>query len=277
MGKIARVFPRRTAATPDDDLAFVGLPGLLTFPEVDEVHVSVAFTYDRAAAEEIAFQLQPLGVPVKVGGPAYNEPGGEFIPGMYLKQGYTITSRGCPNRCWFCSVPQREGYQLRELPIKDGWNILDDNLLACSYSHIYFVFQMLKRQAKRPIFTGGLEAAQLCKKPWVVDLLREVKVKRMYFAYDTPDDLEPLMEAGMLLRNGGIPTRGDVVKCYVLIGYPGDTFVAAETRLRQAWSAGFWPYAMLYRNEAGTVDAEWKKFYQNWSRPEIVGAQLKRN
>ena len=49
---------------------------------------------------------------------------------MYMKPGYVITSRGCPNRCWFCAVPKREGYQLRELPVTDGWIVADDNLLA---------------------------------------------------------------------------------------------------------------------------------------------------
>ena len=61
-----------------------------------------------------------LGVPVHMGGPAFNMPGGDFVPGMYLKKGYVITSRGCPNRCWFCSVPRREGGRLRELPITEG-------------------------------------------------------------------------------------------------------------------------------------------------------------
>jgi hypothetical protein len=167
-----------------------------------------------------------------MGGAAFNEPGGEFIPGRYLKQGYVITSRGCPNRCPHCSVPQREGYTLRELPVKDGFNILDDNLLACSEKHIREVFDMLKRQSETPVFTGGLEAKLL--KSWHVDLLREVKPKRMYFAYDTPDDYEPLLQAGKLLRDGGITKSSQSARCYVLIGYDGDTMEKAEKRLREA-------------------------------------------
>lgn len=52
--KIIRVFPRRTNATPDDDLAFMGdplFPGLL--PAADEVHVSCAFSWDRDEAERL--------------------------------------------------------------------------------------------------------------------------------------------------------------------------------------------------------------------------------
>ena len=183
---IARVFPRRTKATPDDPLAFIGEPPpRIILPEIDEVHVSVAFTYDMPVAEWLAHQWEVVGVPVKMGGPAFNEPGGEFVPGRYLKHGYVITSRGCPNRCPHCAVPVREGYTLRELPIRDGFNVLDDNLLACSEKHIREVFEMLKRQAEKPVFTGGLEAKLL--QPWHVDLLREAKTERMYFAYDTAD------------------------------------------------------------------------------------------
>lgn len=271
---IARVFPRRTTATPDDELAFTGLPPKKGLPDIDEVHVSVAFSYDIEKAERLAEQWAALGVPVKLGGPATDTPGGDFVPGRYLKQGYVITSRGCPNRCWFCSVPKREGGVLRQLPITDGWNVLDDNLLACSDEHIQAVFAMLKRQERRPVFTGGLEAKLL--RPWHVELLRQVKTQRMYFAYDTPDDLPPLMEAGRILRDGGITKASHLAHCYVLIGYPGDGMDAAEKRLRQAWQAGFLPFAMLYRDKAGNTDPEWRKFQRLWARPAIVYSNLKK-
>lgn len=271
---IVRVFPRRTNATPDDTLAFTGPPPKQGLRDIDEVHVSVAFSYDMEKAERLAEQWAVLGVPVRMGGPAYNAPGGAFVPGRYLKQGYVITSRGCPNRCWFCSVPKREGGVLRELPIVEGWNVLDDNLLACSDGHIRAVFAMLGRQKKRPVFTGGLEAKLL--RPWHVDLLRESKTQRMYFAYDTPGDLPPLMDAGRLLREGGITQASQRARCYVLIGFRGDTMDAAEGRLRQAWQAGFLPFAMLYRDEAGQTDPEWRKFQRLWARPAIVYRNLKK-
>ena len=132
---------------------------------------------------------------------------------------------------------------------------------------------MLKRQPEKPIFTGGLEARLL--KPWHVDLLRESKTRRMYFAYDAPGDLEPLIEAGKLLRDGGITKSSNRAKCYVLIGYDGDTMDAAEKRLRETWEAGFVPYAMLYRNEKGEVQQDWKQFQRIWVRPEIVMSRLK--
>lgn len=118
MKRIIRVFPTRTNATPDDAFArFRAFPSL--FDEADEIHISVVFTWDIRWAEQAAVQWERVA-PVSIGGPAYNQPGGDFVPGMYMKNGYVITSRGCPNRCWFCSVPKREGGKLRELPVKDG-------------------------------------------------------------------------------------------------------------------------------------------------------------
>jgi len=265
--KIARVFPRITKATPHDELCFYDYPPLLGMPEFDEVHVSVTFTYDIPKAEDMAEQWRYVGVPVKVGGPAYDDPGGEFFPGRYTKPGYVITSRGCNNHCWFCSAWKREG-KLRELEIKDGWNILDNNILGCSKEHILKVFEMLKVQPEKPIFTGGLEAKLL--KPWHVELLRSVKPKRMYFAYDTPDDYEPLVDAGKMLQEGGFSFKSHTAGCYVLIGYKGDTFDKAEKRLTDTLKAGFMPYAMLYKDKDGNEDHEWRKFQRLWLRPTIV-------
>lgn len=132
---------------------------------------------------------------------------------------------------------------------------------------------MLKRQPEKPLFTGGLEAKLL--KAWHVDLLCEAKAQRMYFAYDTPDDYEPLVAAGKLLTDAGFTRTSRRVYCYVLIGYEGDTIDNAEERLWAAWDAGFAPFAMLYRDEAGDVNRDWRTFQREWVRPQIVFSKVK--
>lgn len=266
--RIARVFPRRTKATPDDPLAFSAYPGLFP-PEVEEVHVSVAFTWDIPHAEHLARQWKFVA-PVKIGGPAVGTRGEDFTPGMYLKPGYVITSRGCPNSCWFCDVWKRDGPIPRELPIVDGWNVLDDNLLACSEQHIRSVFAMLKRQSRPVEFTGGLEAAIL--EPWHVDLLSDLKPKQVFFAYDTPEDYEPLLRAGRMLLEAGFTRAGHSLRCYVLCGYPRDTMAEAEERLTQAFDAGFTPMAMLWRDRGGKTKPDWRAFQRTWARPAIIHA-----
>ena len=273
MNRIIRVFPTKTNATPNDEMARVReTPSL--FDEADEVHISVAFTWDIPWAEWAAKQWERVA-PVKVGGPAYNEPGGEFVPGMYMKHGYVITSRGCPNRCWFCAVPKREGFKIRELPVKDGWIIQDDNLLACSPKHIDEVFSMLSRQPHKPRFTGGLESALLT--PEISRRLHDLRPESMFFAYDTPNDLDPLFSAGKMLYDAGFSRDNHVLRCFVLIGYKGDTFEKAHKRMGQAYQAGFMPFAMLYRDKDGNTDKGWRRFQREWANPVIVSCNCKKH
>lgn len=270
MTTIARIFPRRTKATPTDELAFTGPPGLFP-PDVDEIHVSVSFTWDLGRAEWLAKQWAHVA-PVKIGGPGCGDRGAEFVPGRYLAPGYVITSRGCPNRCWFCDVWKREGESVRELPIAEGWNILDDNLLACSPDHIRAVFQMIERHRGKIQFTGGLEAARL--EPWHAAGLRALRPRQMFFAYDTPDDLAPLQRAGEMMLAQGWTRRAKRLRCYVLVGYPRDTFDAANRRIAETIAAGFVPMAMLWRSPtAGEASTEWRRFQRRYARPATVSIE----
>jgi hypothetical protein len=270
MKRIARVFPRKTKASPADALAYFEPPGM--FAEADEVHVSVSFTWDMNHAEYLAEQWRHVA-PVTMGGPAFNRPGAAFVPGQYVRPGYVITSRGCPNKCWFCSVWKREP-GLIELPICDGTNVLDDNLLACSDRHIRDVFAMLKRQRGRRVeFSGGLEAARL--QDWHIDLLVDLKPAQMFFALDTPDDEEPLRAASRKLLAAGFTAASHRLRCYVLIGHPKDTFARAEQRLNLCVELGFFPMAMLWRDDKGETKPTWGKFQRTWARPACIAARMR--
>jgi len=266
--RIARVFPRKTRATPTDALAFWGPPGLFP-PEIDCVHISVTFSWDLNLAEYYASTWQKIA-PVEIGGPATGMRGEEFTPGLYLRHGYTITSRGCPERCWFCDVWKRDG-NIRELTIHEGWNVLDDNLLACSEIHIRSIFSMLKRQTRKVEFSGGFQAERL--QQWHVDLLVDLKPEQMFFAYDEERDYDPLVAASQMLREAGFNRKQ--MRCYCLIGYPKDTMDAAEKRLRQCLQLGFFPMAMLWRNRRGDRDPQWMSFQRQWARPASIYAMAK--
>ena len=271
--RIVRVFPRKTKATPDDDLARFGPPGL--FDEADEVHVSVTFTYDKPIAEQLAEQWRHVA-PVKIGGVAYGDAGAEFVPGRYIKPGYIFTSRGCPRRCWFCSVWKRDP-EPRLLPVVEGWNILDDNLLACPRNHVEAVFGMLRRQHRRVEFTGGLEALSL--QDYQVDLLASLRPRpNMFFAYDPGDKFETLEHAARRLLAAGFTEASHRMRVYVLVGFPKDTFAEAEKRLTQMRSIGFTPMAMLWRPETPSQEKwapadGWRTFQRRWARPAIIHAR----
>lgn len=270
--RLARVFARRTRATPDDDMAFYDSPSM--FIEADEIHVDVTFTADKLRGEWLAEQWRRIA-PVKIGGVAYGDRGEEFIPGRYIKQGYTFTSRGCPRRCWFCSVWKRDPVA-RLLPIQDGWNILDDNLLACPEFHVRAVFAMLARQRRQIEFTGGLEALAL--QDYQVELLASMRPRpNCFFAYDPGDPFETLESAARRLISAGFTACSHRLRCYVLIGFPKDTFGAADKRLKDMVRIGFTPHAMLWQPETASAEKhrpapEWKGFQRRWARPAIIHA-----
>lgn len=263
MSRTIRVFPRRTRATPDDPLAFVGDPPLF-LPEAERALVSVSFTWDLEEGERLARGWERTGLPVELGGPAFLAPEAEFVPGRFLKPGYVISSRGCPNHCWFCPVWRKQP-GIVELAVTDGWRLQDDNLLACSEPHVRQVFAMLKEQPRRAELTGGLEAARL--ESWHVELLSDLRPASVFFAYDTASDREPLRRAGELLRNARLASA---LRAYVLIGYPQDTFENAEERLRFCWKQGFLPLAMLWRDSQGRTEVVWRKFQRLWCRPALT-------
>jgi hypothetical protein len=268
--RLIRVFPRKTKASPDDSLAYFGPPDF--FAEADEVHIDVTFTYDKPIAEWLAEQWKHVA-PVRVGGVAYGDPGAEFVPGRYIRAGYTFTSRGCPRRCWFCSVWKRDP-EPRLLPILPGWNILDDNLLACPEPHVRAVFAMLAAQKTRCEFTGGLEALAL--QDYQVELLASLRPRpNMFFAYDPGDAFETLASAAARLLAAGFTRESHRLRCYVLIGFPKDTLDDAEQRLQRISSVGFTPMAMLWKPELESQkkwapDVRWRGFQRRWARPAIM-------
>jgi len=255
--KIARVFATKTNMTPIDEDVYFGMPPALLNIKYDEVHISVTFVSGLRQCWFLAHSWERYGN-VKIGGPACGDPGGEFVPGMYLKKGVTITSRGCIRNCPFCLVPKREG-KIRELKIHTGNIVQDNNLLACSKEHIQKVFEMLQTQ-KAIDFSGGLDCRLL--KDWHIEELRSLKIKQLWFAYDNKDYKSAIKAAGEKLSK--YFSRGKM-RCYVLIGFGNDTIDKAELRLREAWEFGFLPFAMLY--EKGQHTKDWHDLQRKWSRP----------
>jgi hypothetical protein len=264
-----RVFPEYKANwTPTGDDVYYDAPPMW-LNDCGTVHVSVTFSWHKPRAEFLAEQWKRVSYDVRIGGPAYDNPGGDFVPGRYLTDGITITSRGCPKTCGMCLVPKREG-KIRTLPIKPGRIIQDNNLLACPRGHIEAVFYMLGSQ--RDIqFSGGLEAERM--RPWVADLIRGVRLGQLFLAYDRPSQLKWIRKAVAMLS--GIKRRK--IRCYVLVGQPGDTPDAAEARLVEAWEVGTLPFSMFYRPpeaKTRTRGKEWSAMMKRWARPAIINKRM---
>jgi hypothetical protein len=264
---IARVFPTRTHFTPNDEHAYFDVPGLFT-PQYDEVHISTVFTWDIPQSQYLANQWKHYGR-VIIGGPALNDPGNEFVPGKYMKRGCTFTSRGCPNTCWYCVVPKREG-KIRELPIADGNIIMDNNLLACSEKHLSEVFKMLSDK-KRVEFNQGLEAKLITQD--IADEIRKLNIYRVWFAYDRAGDLQHIVSA---FKKLAIPGRK--ISVYLLAGYQNDTPTKAESRCMEIAKLGCYPFMMLYQPENKIkYPKEWRLLQKKWTRPAAWKSFIKNN
>lgn len=255
-----RVFPRQTKWTPTDELVFIGNPPLF-LPPKQSVKVSVTFTWDIPEGKRLFKAWSDIYRDVKIGGPAFGDPGSDFEPGLFLKAGVTITSRGCIRHCPYCFVPRREGL-IRELEIKDGYIVQDNNLLACSRPHIEAVFNMLRGQKKAAIFSGGLDTRLL--QGWHRELIDSIRVHELWFACDNAVAMKYLRRAVEILD--GIPERKR--RCYVMIGFQDETLRQAEKRLEDVYALGFLPFAQLYQGpDKREYDKEWRALAKKWSRP----------
>ena len=234
-----RVFPSRTSYTPTDPKAFVGDPGLWRPEGIERILVSCTFTWEMAEARRLSksWRDQYPNADVQIGGPAFDDPGGPFVPGRFVGDGVTISSRGCPERCPWCLARQREG-DLRLLPIAAGWIVNDNNVTAWPREHWDQLCRMLGMMRKGAVFAGGLQAARL--KDWHVEALNGMRIDQVFFAADTEGALPALRRAGAMLK---LPLKKK--RCYVMLGFNGETIDKAKRRLENVWDAGFIPCPQL--------------------------------
>lgn len=267
--KILRVFPHRTSFTPDDALAFVGDPPMIR-PEVDEVHVSMTFSWDYPEAQRLAQAWRQYYPHTYMGGPVLRSVNDDFTPGLYVRSGVVFTSRGCNHRCPWCLVPQREG-TLKLLPIQEGHIIQDNNLLQTPREHQAQVYAMLKRQRKAATFSGGLEAALI--DDWVAGQLSELRIDQVFLSCDTDAALKPL---GKALGRLSFLKRGKL-RVYVLLGFNGGSLEDGVRRLEAVWQLGAMPHVQLWQPVEHWINypSDWKQIARLWTRPAIMKAMMK--
>jgi hypothetical protein len=262
--RIIRVFPRKTSLTPNDDMAFIGNPGLF-LPPADEVHVSVVFTWDITEGYRLQSAWAQHYPIVKIGGPAFGNVQDRFTPGMYIRNGVTFTTRGCDNHCPWCQVPEREGKLIEIRDFAEGWIVQDNNLLQASRPHIERVFSMLRKQKHAAVLSGGLQASLVTD--WFVELLRTIRLDSLFLAADTNAHLLPLEKALSMLSGFGQRK----LRVYCMIG-KDETIEQSRNRLQAIWDMGGLPFAQLYQPPERYIeyDPNWKSLVREWSRPAAM-------
>lgn len=271
MRKILRVFPNKNSYTPDDSLAFIGMPPLV-IPEHDEIHISCTFTWDKKYCEELKYQWEVrTQKPVKLGGVAFQNPADDFKQGLYIKSNIIFTTRGCNNNCPWCCVPKIEG-KLKELPVYVGNIIQDNNFLQANRTHKNKVFEMLRTQ-KGICFKGGLEPDLI--DDHFVDNITSLRIKELWLACDTDNRLELFKKGCEKLKRAGFSR--EKIRCYVL-SY-GKNRDADEARARAVYEAGAMPFVQLYRDfseEKTTYNKDWNAWARMWQRPAATKAHMEK-
>jgi hypothetical protein len=119
-------------------------------------------------------------------------------------------------------------------------------------------------------FTGGLDARLIDTA--TADQLRSLRVYQIFLACDTAGSLKSLQRA---VRRLAMPRQK--LRCYVLIGFNGETISQATARLEDVWGAGCLPFSQLYQPADQWIDypKEWRDLNRSWSRPAAVKAMHK--
>lgn len=274
--KILRVFIRKTSQTPADDYVRIGMPDLFRPKNIDEVHISVIFTWDKEKAFILQKNYSQYYPKVLIGGPAFvnNSYDPKFYSGKYVKKGITITTRGCNNNCPWCLVPKIEG-KFKEINIESGNIIQDNNILLANKNHLQKVFQMLRTQ-KQIRFLGGLDKRLL--KDWHIEELRSLKIKELWLSFDSWNNKREFIKIIEKLKKSGF--RRNQMRCYILAGF-NEPIRASEDRLRFVYECGLLPFIQVYqpisgvKRFAGETSREDNLFVRSWSRPAIIKAKMK--
>ena len=194
------------------------------------------------------------------------QPDYSLYPTVDSRTSYGFLTRGCPNRCRWCVVPQKEGGIRPYMDVDDitlhGERpyavLMDNNVLACDYG-----LSQLEKIAERGYhvdFNQGLDARLVTLD--VARLLARVKwIKRIRFGCDTTAQIVECERAIQLVRQAGY--KGEFFLYCILIDF-------AESYHR----LNYWrkykyvlPHAQPYRdlNNPHQRIPQWQKDMAHWA------------
>lgn len=221
--------------------------------EYDKIYASKIFTFSK--------NNDYLPINTILGGTGYNfdrlpeEIENCFLDySIYPKINYSIgfTTRGCPNKCSFCIVPQKEGKLKVVGDIYDFWNgnkkiiLLDNNLIAAPFGHFKIIIEQIIKENLIVDISQGVDIRNISKEH--CELLSKIKLwKQLPIAWDFIQLEEKFITAAELLIKYIKPYK---LKCYVLIGF-NSTIDEDLYRINKIRAYDISPFVMIY-NKKGT-------------------------
>lgn len=196
----------------------------------------------------------------------YMKPDYSLYPVIDRRTAYGFLTRGCPNRCKWCVVPDKEGsirpYMDVEDVAVDGRNylvLMDNNVLACDYG--LQQIEKIIRKGYHVDFNQGLDARLVTEE--VARLLARVKwIKRIRFGCDTYQQIAECERAM------------DMIQQY---GYKGEFFLYCmlnDNFQESYYRVSYWkkykkvlPHAQPYRSltDRSQVIPQWQKDLAHWA------------
>ena len=224
------------------------------FSRYDKVYMAKVFTFTPGYGYYVNAEE------VEKGGTGYDlhktlpegidrlQPDYSLYPQIDKKTAYGFLTRGCPNRCKWCIVPEKEG---KISPYMDAEEIaaggrtdlilMDNNVLASGYG--LRQIEKIVRMGYRVDFNQGLDARLVTDD--IARLLARVKwIKRIRFGCDTPQQIAECERATSLIDRYGY--RGEYFFYCILL----DDFKESFSRVNHWRSKGgrFLPHAQPYRD-----------------------------
>ena len=192
------------------------------------------------------------------------QPDYSIYPDIPEDTGYGFLTRGCPNKCKWCVVPQKEGPVHKYMDIDDIAKekkkviLMDNNILSIDYG----IEQLIKisNMDIRVDFNQGLDARLVNE--YNAKILANIKwIRYIRFGCDTPKQVEECINASNLLFRNGYNRKiflyclliGDINECYDRVN-----------RFRN--DERFVPFAQPYRdiNLHKTEIPMWQKDMAHW-------------
>jgi hypothetical protein len=241
--------------------------GPLTKDKFDVIYGSKVFTWTKTKTKDMFLENSNL----EIGGTGFvgnkNElsdeiehicPDYSIYPNIDASYGFL--TRGCPNKCPWCFVPEKEGKIRKNADVEEFLKhkkvvLMDNNVLSHDWG-IQQIEKLIKLGVKVD-FNQGLDARLIDNS--MAKLLSKIRWDpKIRLACDTDTSIEPVRKATELLRWHNTAPLGFFV--YVLV----KDIESSIERIKFLKGMNLTPFAQPYRDKKGTPPKKILKDFARW-------------